>query len=366
MAKTRSFQPDWTSAPGETIADILDERDLSVSEFAERLDESVSKIEDLLEGRASLTIQLARELEDVLGGSTQFWMARDYKYREDVARLRAEEQSWLEKLPIADMVNFGWLPREPHPIEELEVCLQFFDVSSVEAWREKYLNTPQLAALRTSPSFDTEPAALATWLHQGYIQGQAIETDPWKPDTFHDILLDVRPLTREKDPDKFLPQLQARCASAGVAVLALPAPTGCRASGATRFIDENKALLLLSFRHLTDDHFWFSFFHEAAHLILHGQDALFVEGIDEVISDGQEKEADNFAEDLLIPPEHREEMLNLPVDAKAVIRFARKVSVSPGIVVGQLQHHGVLDYGQLNSLKRRYEWTDGQISLENA
>lgn len=366
MTKTQSFEPDWASAPGETVGDILRERGLSASELADRLEKPVEQIEALLEGRTSFTIELARRLEEVLGGSVEFWMARDYQYREDVARLRSDEENWLNELPLSDMVRFGWLSSEPHPTDELKTCLEFFDVPTVEKWREKYLETPQLAALRTSPSFETQPAALAAWLRQGDIEASDIETQPWDPDQFRETLTAVRGLTRDKYPSNFIPELQNRCAATGVAVVVLPAPSGCRASGATRFLEEDKALLLLSFRHLTDDHFWFTFFHEAGHLALHGKDSLHVEGVDGALSPQEEEEADRFAENILIPPEYRQEMLDLPVNGKKVIRFARKVGISPGIVVGQLQHHGKIDYDTLNGLKRRYSWDVDEINLRNA
>jgi len=116
-------------------------------------------------------------------------------------------------------------------------------------------------------------------------------------------------------------------------------------------------MLLLSFRYLTDDHFWFTFFHEAAHLLLHADKCIFLEG-DDKLSTAEEQEANAFAADALIPVEYQEEMLSLPANAIAVIRFAKKVGVSRGIVVGQLQHLGRIRRNQLNNLKQRYSWSN--------
>ena len=113
--------------------------------------------------------------------------------------------------------------------------------------------------------------------------------------------------------------------------------------------------MLLSFRYLSDDHFWFTFFHEAGHLLLHGKNALFLEG-DNIASTKEEQEANEFAAGILIPTEFQAALLSLPVDGRDVIKFARLVGVSPGIVVGQLQHLGRIKPNQLNSLKRRYSW----------
>jgi Zn-dependent peptidase ImmA (M78 family) len=138
-------------------------------------------------------------------------------------------------------------------------------------------------------------------------------------------------------------------------VVILRAPTGCRASGATRFLSAEKALLLLSFRYLSDDHFWFTFFHEAAHLLLHDRQAVFLEGQDGSRAK-EEDQANNFAAEMLVPKEFRDQMFNLPVNGFDVIRFAKLVGVSPGIVVGQLQFYGHFTHRQLNNLKRRFGW----------
>jgi Zn-dependent peptidase ImmA (M78 family) len=201
---------------------------------------------------------------------------------------------------------------------------------------------------------------VAAWLRQGEIEAEGIECEPWDAEHFERSLLEIRSLTREKHPKKFLPQLQKLCAESGVAVVSLRAPAGCRSSGATRFLSSQKAVLLLSFRHLSDDHFWFTFFHEAGHLLLHGKSGFFVEG-DDTPSNRDEDEANKFAARILVPPTFQASFLNLRADARAVIRFAMRAGIAPGIIVGQLQHLGHLRHNQLNRLKRYYVWEEEEI-----
>jgi Zn-dependent peptidase ImmA (M78 family) len=116
-------------------------------------------------------------------------------------------------------------------------------------------------------------------------------------------------------------------------------------------------LIVLSFRYLSDDQFWFSFFHEIGHLLLHGIEATFVDG-EAAGPTYKEVEANAFSEGVLIPHDRRDELMALPCRAKEVIRFAVSVGVSPGIVVGQMQHRRIIGPHQLNGLKRRYEWDE--------
>jgi HTH-type transcriptional regulator / antitoxin HigA len=355
MPNSHEFSPDWASPPGDTIADILRERAVSIIEFARRLGETPEYANDLLQGRATITIAIARQLERVLGASVEFWMSRDFQYRQDTSRLHAADGEWLTELPVGDMIKFGWLKPAPRASEEMSACLRFFNVPSVSAFRSVYADIHEMVAFRTSPSFDSRPAAVAAWLRQGEIASEAIRCSPWDAKRFEESLSRIRPLTRQKDPSQFILELRKICAACGVAVVVVRAPNGCRASGATRFLSRDKALLLLSFRHLSDDQFWFSFFHEGAHLLLHGDKTLFLEGV-EASPTAQEVEANEFAGRVLVPSEFRALMLNLPAHSREVIRFARRLNISPGIIVGQLQHYGRIKRDQLNGLKRRFRW----------
>ncbi len=357
MPSSHEFHPDWASAPGDTIADILGDRGLSLAEFAQRMGQTPEHARDLLQGRVSITIAIARRLEKVVGASVEFWMSRDFQYRQDIARLHAANEEWLTELPVGDMIKFGWLKPVPHPSDEMTACLRFFDVPSVSAWRQAYADLREKVAFRKSPSFDSRLAAVAAWLRRGEIESEVIECSPWDPRRFEEALSSIRSLTREKNPSRFIPELRKLCAASGVALAIVRAPSGCRASGATRFVSLNRALLMLSFRYLSDDQFWFSFFHEAGHLLLHGEKGFFLEGIDTPATI-EEQEANDFAERTLVPPNFHRALLDLPADSRKVIRFARRIGVSPGIVVGQLQHYKRIKHNQLNRLKRRFKWEE--------
>lgn len=349
----REFQPDWISAPGETIADILEDRHISSSEFAASIECTVEQTKDLLLGRQPVTTAIAQKLERVFGISEAFWTGRESQYRADLLRIG---HKWLDKIPINDMIKFGWIKAGRSFGDRMAACFNFFEVPDVITWREKYYAITEKAAFRTSPSFESDLGAVAAWLKQGELESASIHCKPWDAEVFKKTLADIRTLTRERDPSIFIPELKKLCADCGVAVIVLRAPTRCRASGATRFLSPDKALLMLSFRFLSDDHFWFTFFHEAGHLLLHDKKTIFLEGAETRIN--EEAEANNFATQTLVPNEFRTTMLNLPLNGREVIRFAKTVGISPGILVGQLQHYGRFTRRQLNNLKTRFAWAN--------
>jgi hypothetical protein len=170
-------------------------------------------------------------------------------------------------------------------------------------------------------------------------------------------LTEIRKLTNESDPDVFVPKLIDLCARAGVAVVFAPAPKGCPVSGATKWLSPTKALLMLSLRHKSNDHLWFSFFHEAGHILLHGKRMLFID-VERMLTDEHEDEANRFARDFLVPPSIGVRLRDLPEQEDEVMNFAKAAAIAPGIVVGRMQNEGLLAWNKLNHLKIRYTWRE--------
>ncbi len=359
MADTQvQFAPDWLSPPGDTIADVLEERGWSQAEFAQRIDYTPKHVNQLLRGKAPIREETALRLERVLGSTARFWLQREAEYREALAR-RAEqaamvrESTWLAELPLKEMVRFGWVQDcRDNAAAQVAECLRFFGVATVSAWSEQYI--APLAAFRASPSDVMQPGAVAAWLRQGERRAAAIECAPFERRAFRQALQQLRTLTNEPEPDIFVPRMMALCAAAGVAVVLEPAPSGCPASGAVRWLTANCALLMLSLRYKSNDQLWFSFFHEAGHLLLHGKRLLFLE-VEEHLDGQEEAEANAFARDFLIPPAAATQLAGMRSEA-AIRQAAAQIGIAPGIVVGRMQKEGWLPRTHLNGLKTRYTW----------
>lgn len=356
MTQESEFSPRWASPPGETIADILSQRSISLPTFARLVGCTNEDVEDLLSGRTTITEPLAERLAGAVGSSAAFWLTREAQFRRSAVRLGQMDQDWILGLPFGEMVAFGWLRDEPSNDQRQKSILSFFGASTISAARSRYAGLERSVAFRRSRAHRTEAASLAAWLRQGEREAEKISCGPWNPQQFRIGLGQIRQLTNKKQPGNFIPALQEICRKSGVAVAVVRTPTGCPSSGATRFLSQSKALLMLSFRYLTDDQFWFTFFHEAGHLLLHPASEVFLE---DSLGNSNEKEAaaNLFAFSVLIQENLQEEFRNLNTSAADVTRFALRAGISPGIVVGQLQHDGRIRFAQLNGLKRRYKWS---------
>jgi len=147
------------------------------------------------------------------------------------------------------------------------------------------------------------------------------------------------------------------CSEAGVAVTFIPELPKIRVSGVTRWLSPYKALIQLNLRYKTDDQLWFTFFHEAGHIILHRKRAFFIDHEFNQSEDTEEQEANEFAANVLIPSKKLREFIRQDDKTREVIkRFASKIGIAPGIVVGRLQYEGILPYSHFNDLKSRLKW----------
>ncbi len=353
-----TFSPDWISVPGDTILDLIEEKGWSQAEFARRIAYTTKHVSQLINGKATITEDTALKLEHVLGSTARFWLNREVQYREVLARTTAlkrleKDADWLRELPVSHMVKYNWINKYSSKAQQVSECLSFFGVASVESWRDQYAGP--LAAFRASDAFEKKTGAVAAWLRQGERVATKMATAPFNKQLFKATLIELRTLTAETDPQVFVPRLVDLCATAGVAVVLEPAPVGCPASGATRWMAKDKALLMLSLRYKTNDHLWFSLLHEAGHLLLHGKKMLFLEmkGLDSE----QENEANKFAGDFLIPPAQLERLPMLGHTTAEITTFAKAIRIASGIVVGRMQNEHILPWATpLNALKVTYAW----------
>lgn len=360
-----TFEPRWASAPGATILDALTAAGLTVEDLADALEYSDADARRLVRGDLPITESVAATLASLVGGSSTFWVRREAQFREDSKWVSADEL--LSTLPYQQMVEYGWVEHRPDWRGRTSAALDFFAVKDVSEWLERYGRTLEMSQLRASSSFDVNELALAAWLRKAALEADALDVSSWDRSLFLSVLQGSRHLTKSRDPQIFLPQLQSTCASAGVAVVVVRAPRGCPVNGAAMQTSSGVRTIVLSGRHLSDDQLWFTFFHEAAHVLLHETGTPYVDGQDETReADAAETEADSFANSMLRPAGldelGRHRTTGRPT-MREIVALASSEGIAPGILVGQLQHDGRLRFDQLNGLKRRYRWDGPSLRI---
>jgi len=354
------FQPTWVSPPGETILDILSDREISPECLAKNVGYDLNYIENLFNGKQEISEQLAHKLAETIGPDAEFWLTRERQYRDDVSRIYRNttrtEDNWLDELPVKSMQAFGWISKTDSKSKKVIDCLDYFGIADISAWKDVSAEFVSETRFRTSPTFNQEVGATAAWVRFGETKASKILCKLWNKNLLISSLENIKALTHIAEPKLFIPALKNILNDCGVALVISKTPEGCPASGMAKFLSEDKALIMLSFRYLSDDHFWFSLFHEVGHLILHGRKSTFVDG-DGFECTKEEREANDFSALTLIPENFRKNMRAHSTNYRSIIKFAKAVGISPGIVVGQMQHCGILKANHMNKLKIRYSWS---------
>jgi HTH-type transcriptional regulator/antitoxin HigA len=366
-ASKSEYYSDYVTPAGETLLETLEAIGMSQTELATRMGRPYKTINEIIRNKASITAETAMQLEQVLGIPASFWLKRELRYREFLARLAEKQRlnnwvEWLKEIPIELMMSRGWIATGADKTQQVLNALKFFAVASPDAWR--VLWESKEVAYCKSAALKSNFGAIAAWLRQGEIEAREIECTPYKADTFRDALISIRALTVES-VDFFQRELVNLCANAGVAVVFVPELPNTGISGATQWLNSTKALVQLSLSYKTDDQLWFTFFHEAGHILLHGKRQIFLE-IGDKDREQEEREADKFALDTLTNPIEWEQFIaqqsyHSEIDIK---EFAKKMGIAPGIVVGRLQHDKLLPYSDCNDLKRYLQWATEETASE--
>ncbi len=357
------FAPDWVSPPGDTILDIIEERGWTQAELAARLGYSPKHVNQLIKGKVSLSEDAAIRLESVLGGTIGFWLAREAKYRERCARLEAAEKhaswtSWINELPVKELMATGVISKRRIDVKSkpglVEDCLRFFGVASPDEWRGHYGEMQY--SFRRSREEQSDIGAISAWLRMGEQQAEKLDGPVYDRDRFQAALVEIRQLT-VTPPEEFEPRVRKLFHQAGVAFVLVPSIPRSHVSGVARWLNPHRPMIQLSLYGKTNDKFWFTLFHETAHILLHAKEkkAVYLDDPTKANSDNpEEREANAWAGDFLIPPSFKDELPGLKTKA-AVREFANHIGIHPGIVVGRLQHDGLIEPSWMNDLKQSFQ-----------
>jgi addiction module HigA family antidote len=341
-----------------TLLETIQSLGLSQVELAKRTGRPLKTINEIIKGKAAITAETALQLEHVLGKPASFWNNLERNYRQALASIKEQKaleagMAWAKRFPVKELIKRADLVESLAGTELVRAIFQFFGVSSMSAWSQVW-NAPA-AAYRRSPAFRSSPEATAAWLRLGEIAAKKQDLPAFDKAAFKRVLGRMRNLMY-LPPAKLQTSMVAECHKAGVALVFVKELPRTRVHGAVRWAGDNP-IIQLSCRYKVEDIFWFTFFHEAGHVLLHGKRDIFLE--DDTSGDAKEREADAFATSQLIPESQwRRFIATSDYSASSVQTLADSIAIPAGIVVGRLQHEELIPFSQLNYLKRRFDLTE--------
>jgi len=299
MVRKNQYFPQSVPHPGETLKEKLEEMIMGPKEFALRTGKPEKTIIAIIKGDSSITPDMAVQFESVTRIPANFWMNHQRNYDEFIAREKRqtviqEAVKWAKQFPLTEMIKKGWLPSVTTIQEKTIEMLAFFGFSNHTAWEDYYFNQQLKVAFRISLSQTCEPYAISAWLRKGELQAMDLKAKDYSEKKFKEALPKLKAI-KANYPDGFFNQLQSICLKAGVKVVHTPRINKAPISGSTRWINDTPFIQLTE-QFNDSNSFWFTFFHEAGHILLHGKKDIFLEKVEYSDKDLiKEKEADEFA-----------------------------------------------------------------------
>ena len=338
MAKINEYSPQSVSHPGITLAEKLDELGMGAKEFAIRTTKPEKTISAILNGSSSITADMAVLFQNVLQIPAHFWISRQRNYDEYLAKEKSKEAlkeslNWAKSFPIKEMTNLGWLPKGSGKEESTNALLSFYGIGTKKGWEDYYLNNKLKVAFRISLAHTKNPYAISAWLRKGELQAKEMDQVDYDEITFKKSLKDIKKIMADY-PKDFFKKLQKICLQSGVKVVYTPCIPKAPICGATRWINDTP-LIQLSGRYNRNDSFWFSFFHEVGHILLHGKKDIFLEKVDYDEKDlKKEKEADAFAIEWTFSEEEESALLSeMIISVETIKKYAKKYTTHPAITI---------------------------------
>lgn len=356
--RTLDYEPAEIIPPGETLAEWLEQADMTQAEFAKRTSLTTKHINQVVKGNVGLSPEVALAFERVTQIPARYWIqleanheAAKHRQLEEVAL--ADHLDILDRFPLKELEKRGFLAPRATKVDELKELLRFFAVADPRALTSVWLQPTQY---RLSPSFTADPSALASWLRVAELAAARIKTRPFEALACRSAVKEMRALSRLPGVD-WLEPLTQLCASVGIALVIVKELPKCRVNGATRWLSPERVTIAISLRHRRNDIFWFTLFHELCHVLRHSKKQTFIDAKGSIIATELEAEADEFAARVLIPPGLAHE-LPLLRTAADVEEFAARAGIAPGIVVGRMRHDKLARQNQWSSLLEYYTFDD--------
>ena len=346
---------DYIIHPGETLAEVLEDREMSQRELAVRTGMTEKHISTVIHGQKGISAAFARKLEYALGIETSFWMNLQANYDrellefEEVNNITEAELSVLKNLKevIEVWTSFGWLDEETNPAAMVLDFRMIFGISNL-------LDTPKIsyAAAYSAQNKNVGPYVLFAWQRMCELLTKNIEiADEVDTEKLREMIPDIKQVMfmRANQIQKKLTAIFSEC---GIAFRIVPNFTGAPVQGFIKKTEDGALILCMTLRQKFADIFWFTLFHEIAHVLNGDTKHEFIDF--DSVSGEVESKADSMAGEFLIDSKEYKSFVAAEGYKRSseIERFASTQNVKDYIVQGRLMKEKIIPW----KARPRYEW----------
>lgn len=184
-------------------------------------------------------------------------------------------------------------------------------------------------------SKEDNPYALWAWKTEAMFKAAELDCSAYDEDALTPAFFRKLAMlsTEAEGPIKAIHELS----KVGVRTVVVPKYDGTYLDGAAFLLADDQPVIALTLRYDRLDNFWFTLLHELAHVRCHLSPGKpwILDNLDNVVLDTMEQEANELAQNSLIPPEL---WTGIFADEFDVRSLAENAGVHPAIVAGRLRH----------------------------
>lgn len=346
--------------PGETLQEVIEDRDMTQKELAIRTGMTEKHVSTIVNGSKPISVAFAKKLEYALGIEAAFWINLQSNYDrellefEEVNNISEEEIGVLKRLKevIEYFSEKGWMNLDDNPAAKVLDLRKVMNISDLTDIPNLAYNAAFRAQVKNNK---VDPYVLFAWQRMCELLTQNVKVaDELDVDKLKARIPDIKN-TMFLSGNRIQKQLEKIFAECGIAFRIVKNFKGAPVQGFIKKTDDGNIVLCVTLRQSYADIFWFTLFHEIAHIINGDTKNKFVD-IDSVSGEAEAR-ADKFASNTLIPAtEYKKFIAKREFTLNSIKAFADKCGVPPYIIIGRLMKDGELELTAYNQERKRYTW----------
>ncbi len=342
------LKPARVIPPGRIILRELEARGWTQEDLARIMGRPMQMVSEMIRGKKQITAETARQLAKSFGTSPDLWLGLEMKYQLQRAEKEQGEQDiairsrLYEMAPVNELIKRGWINAVETTSELEDELYRFLGIANLDA-------LPEIcASYRLSQERGPQERAKIAWIKRVEHLVAKQSVGEYHPEQLDEMIQQILSLTLHEEEIRKVPNLLLEH---GIHFVIVPHLPKSFIDGASMWLAEHP-VIALSLRHDRIDAFWFTLFHELAH-IKDIQNNLLIEqlfGKKVENNSDEENQINQTTTNWLIAEYTLNEFIewNSPrYSRENILSFAAAVKRHPGIVVGQLMHRDELKYSHL-------------------
>lgn len=346
--------------PGETIADVLEDRGITQAELAMRTGVTPAYVSNVINGKKDISAKFAMALEYALGVKKSFWLNLQANYDAELLELNEVETVTEAELEAREQLNAivkylrskGLMPvgeNKKESILSLRNVLKMSDLS----------NLPKIAnagAFRMAENTAVNPYVLGAWIRMCQLIGeQRYVNTVFDKKKVPDLISRLKTIMMKHDGN-IQGDLTNTMANYGIDFYIMHHFTGAPVHGYVSMKRDGSYQMIVTIRRAFADEFWFSLFHELGHLV-NGDVDQNSKFVDDGMNVEMEDAANRYASSVLLDPKAYAEFIDKgEFSLNEITEFSQSQNVMPYIVIGRLKREKKLDNSQYSDQMLRYNW----------